>query len=185
MAVVAATAEVDAKVWLCTDVVCLHIQRCTKGTGTVGGCSYTTLYLHRLHTAGEVAHVDPKKLSTLGIVHGDAVGCDVDAAGVCATNTQCGVADAVTSVAGHRHRGCQRQQEGNVLAVVDGLQLFLVHVGKGHRRLARSSRRYDLYVLQLYAFQRVQLCVHYGGMGSRYAHQCHHEKCSHFFYLIY
>ena len=76
--VIRTATEVNAYKRLYTDILRLHIQRSAKGTSTIRRGSHTTLYLHRLNTTGKVTHVHPVELSTLGIVHGDAIGRDVD-----------------------------------------------------------------------------------------------------------
>ena len=82
MAVVGAAGEVDAEERLHADVLSLHVERGSEGTGTVGRRTHAALDLYRLHAAGEVAHVDPEHLVRLGVVHRYAVGRDVDAAGI-------------------------------------------------------------------------------------------------------
>ena len=137
--VVGTAAEVKAHIGCCPDVLRLHIDRCTERSSTIGRRTDTALNLHRLHTAGEVAHIHPEELRALSVVHRHTIGSDVDARGVCAAHAQGGVADAIACIAGHRDGGGQRQQVGDVLAVVDGLQRLPVHVSEGHRRVLPGS----------------------------------------------
>ena len=155
MRVVGTATEVHSYEGLRADVLRLHVQCGTEGTGAVGRRSDTALYLHRLHAGGKVAHVDPVELCALGIVHGYAVGRDVDARRVGAAHAERRVAYAVAGVRGQRYGGGQRQQVGHVLSVVHLLQLFTVHVGEGHGRLLRGADGGHLHILQLDRLQRV------------------------------
>ena len=153
MTIVGTAAEVDAHVWSDTDILRQHIDGSAEGTCAVGRRAHTALYLHRLHAAGEVTHVDPVESGTFGIVHGDAVGGDVDARGVSTAHSDGSIADTITSVRRHRHRRCERQQIGHILSEVHALQLFLRHVGEGHGGLLRGTCRRHLHALQLYREQ--------------------------------
>ena len=85
MTIVRARTEVDADKRVDTDILCQHIDGGAEGTGTIGRGTHTALYLHGLHTAGEITHIHPGKSCTLGIIHRDAVGGDVDTGRVCST----------------------------------------------------------------------------------------------------
>ena len=103
MRIVGAATQVQSEVGLQTDILRLHTQRGTKGTSTVGRCTHTTLYLHRLHTGGEVTHVHPVELGTLRIIDGDTIRRDIDTTGISTTHPQRGIADTITSIRCHRH----------------------------------------------------------------------------------
>ena len=172
VAVVGAAAEVDAHEGLGADVLGLHVQRGAEGTGAVGRRAHAALYLHRLHGGGEVAHVHPVELCALGVVHGHAVGRDVDARGVGAAHAQRRVADAVAGVAGHRHARRQRDEERDVLSVVHLGYLPFVHVSKGHGGLLRGAGRRHLHALQLHTLQRV---YRLGGVHTGCPCECSHH----------
>ena len=86
VAVVRARAGVKPQEGRGLQVVRLHVDGGSEGTRAVGAGARSSLYLHALHVAGEVAHVHPVHLSALRVVQGNAVGGDVDAAGVYATH---------------------------------------------------------------------------------------------------
>ena len=164
VAIVRTAAEVDAHEGLGADVLGEHVQRGTEGAGAVGRCTHAALNLHRLHGGGEVAHVHPEELCALSIVHRHAVGGDVDARRVGAAHAQRGVAYAVAGVAGHRYAGRERNQEGNVLAMVHLGYLLLIHVGVGHGGFLCGTDGGYLHGLQFHGLQRVNrlYCVHTG-----------------------
>ena len=98
MRVIRTTREVKPEVRCHSDILCLHIDCRAKGSCTIRRSTHTTLYLHRLHTTGKVAHIHPIELGALRIVHRNTVGSDVDAARISTTHAQRGIADAVTSI---------------------------------------------------------------------------------------
>ena len=182
MAVIRTATEVNANERFRTDILRLHVQRSTKGAGTIRRGSHTTLYLHRLHTTGKVTHVHPVELGRLGIVHRDSVGRDVDTAGIRTTHTQRRIAYAVSSIRRHSYRGSQRQQVWNILTMVDSLQLIFTHIGKCHWHLSGGTGRHHLYVLQLHTFQCIclfRLC------SQCHTHQRQHQKFSHVSFPYY
>ena len=107
VAVVRSCAGVEADIGLSADVLGLHVQRSTEGTGAVGRGTGAALYLHALHRRGEVGHVDEVDLRALCVVDRHAVGRDVDAAGIHATHADGGVANAVAGVGGGGDGGRQ------------------------------------------------------------------------------
>ena len=130
-----------------TLVTRLHINARTKRCATVGGGAYTALDIERGHAAGHVGHIDPENSLTLAIVKRDIIERHIDARVVGTTDTEIGVTNAQSIVAGSHESRRSGEQEGKVLP-----RIALVELLAGERGVVVSDlrhRRVDDDLIQL------------------------------------
>ena len=133
-----------------------HVDRRTEGAGAVGRRAHAALYLNAFQAGQQVGHIHPEDVVALGVVDGNAVDRDVDAAAVGASDAHRGVTDAGTGIAGGHHRRRHRQHLRKVLAEIDLFNLFLRHIGKSDGSGLRGTGGYHLHLVHLRVVQTVQ-----------------------------
>ena len=110
----AAEAEVGLAVGTVLGVEGLHVDGGTEGWAATVAGAHATLYLHALGHAAEVGDVVPEDLLTFGVVEGDTVDVDVDAAAVDATDAEgCGAHAAVLAAGHHGGLGLQHERQAH------------------------------------------------------------------------
>ena len=176
VAIVRTCTGVEADIGLSADVLGLHVQRGTEGTGAVGRGTCTALYLHALHRRDEVGHVDEVDLRALCVVDGHTVGSDVDTARVNATHADGGVADPVAGIGGRGDGGRQREDIRDILPEVHLFDLFLCERREGHRCLLVGAGGSHLYVLELIRADGVYRLVVGSPRSSGGTRQCDHYQ---------
>ena len=150
-AVLACVPASEAQVGLAVGVVLgvegLHVDGGAKGRAAAVAGAHAALYLHALGHASEVGDVVPEHLLALGVVEGDAVDVDVDAAAVDAADAEgCGTHAAVLA-AGH-HGGLGFEHEGQAHRGAGLVELLAVHGTGGERCLVAHAHVLDHHFVQ-------------------------------------
>ena len=119
---------------------------------------------------GEQSDKDDEKIYD---IHRDAIGCDIDTAGIDAADAQRGIADAHSGIARRSERGGHIEQEGDVHAYILARDLCPRDIGKSDRRRPGSPGRHDIYTLELYSPQGIttQMARCTGHAASAHQHK--------------
>ena len=171
--IVAAVGGIDLGMRLLGLGIGLHIDRCAKGSCAIGRCTCAPLHLDTAQRTGKVGGIDPIVALLLSIVHRDAIGCDIDTAGIDAADAQRGIADAHSGIARRSERGGHIEQEGDVHAYILARDLRPRDIGKSDRRRPGSPGRHDIYTLELYSPQGIttQMARCTGHAASAHQHK--------------
>ena len=122
----------------------------------VGRRAHAALYLNAFQTGQQVGHIHPEHVVALGVVDGNAVDRDVDAAAVGASDAHRSVTDTGTGIARGHHRRRHRQHLRKVLAEIDLFNLFLRHIGKSDGSGLCGTGGNHLHLVHLRVVQTVQ-----------------------------
>ena len=144
--IVHTTIEADRGIRTLRNTGSLHIDACSKGSRTIGRCTYTTLYLNAFQARGKIGHIHPKHRLALRIVEGYTIDGHIDTCMVCAAYAEISISYTQTVIGGGYERRYRRKQKRQILpeillreptaAYITCRQVVAIGIaGRNHRHL--------------------------------------------------